>query len=433
MRILLVGSGAREHAIAKAVSRSRYSVELFAYLDVANPGITRMAAEYHVGSLSDIASLVAYAKRVNPDLVIFGPETPLAVGAVDTLESLGIKCFGPTQSQARIEWSKAFMREFMKQYVRRGYPSWKVVQNIDEAEKFFAAYPHAVVKPFGLTGGKGVKVMGRQLRTVQEAIAYVNELILQDGGCLLEEQMFGEEFSLMVFTDGKKVAPMPIVQDYKYAYENDTGPMTGGMGSYSDSNHLLPFIKKEDFEKALSIVVDTISNLSKLTKTPYKGVLYGQFMNTEKGPVLIEFNARFGDPEAINVLALLETDFLELCFSIVEGGMVESVTFQHQATVCKYVVPQGYPDRPKIDTPVHIPENLLKSKNPEIYFASVKDNNGILLTTKSRTLALLGIADTPLEAKKIVDENLSSWAPQHLYYRKDIPRLLRGRAAKCQD
>ncbi|MEM2045414.1 MAG: phosphoribosylamine--glycine ligase [Candidatus Bathyarchaeia archaeon] len=433
MKIMLVGSGAREHAIAKAVSRSKRQVELFAYLDVENPGITRMVAEYHIGSLSDISSLVSYAKRVRPNLVIFGPELPLALGAVDALESVGIKSFGPTRSQAQIEWDKAFMRSLMERYLRRGYPAWSIIRTAEEARKFFDIHPHAVVKPFGLTGGKGVKVLGQQLKTLQDAIAYANELISQYGGCVLEERVFGEEFSLMVFTDGKNVASMPVVQDYKYAYENDTGPMTGGMGSYSDSNHLLPFIAKKDFENALSIVVDTLSTLNKLTQTPYRGVLYGQFMNAEHGPVLIEFNARFGDPEAINVLALLETDFLDLCFSIVEGEMVEKIVFKHQATVCKYIVPLGYPDCPKIDTPVHIPESLLKSENPEIYFASVKEKNGVFVTTKSRTLALLGIATTPLEAKEIVDKTLFSWNPQGVYYRKDIPRLTRRRTAKGQN
>ncbi len=423
MKVLLVGGGGREHAIAKAILRSNYSAELFAYLDIANPGITRVASDYSLGSLNDIASLAVYAERIKPDIVIFGPEVCLAGGAVDVLESKGMRCLGPTRAQARIESDKSFMRNFMKRYVGRGSPRWRVVRDANEVREFLALYPNAVIKPFGLTGGKGVKVLGRQLHTHEEAMAYANELISRDGGCLLEERVLGEEFSLMVFTDGKRLCPMPLVQDYKYAHEGDTGPMTGGMGSYSDSSHLLPFVTQKDFDNALSIMNDVIRNLSQLTKTPYRGVLYGQFMKTEHGPILIEFNARFGDPEAINVLALLETDFLELCLSIAEGEMVDRVHFRHQATVCKYLVPKGYPDQPMANIPVLVPEFLLHSLNPEIYLASVNESNGIIFTTKSRTLALLAVAATPWEAKRIVDETLNSWNPEGLYYRRDIPRL----------
>lgn len=423
MKILIVGNGAREHAIAKTAAKSKYHPELFFYVEIPNPGLVQMASNYEIGELTDLHHLVTYVANVSPDLVIVGPESPLAAGAVDALSRKGFRCIGPTSAQARIESDKSFMREFMKRYIKRGYPNWKIVTSKKQLYEQVQQGQQIVIKPVGLTGGKGVRVYGRQVNSLEEVVNYGEELLAKDGKVLIEEKLEGEEFSLMVFTDGKNIQAMPLVQDYKYAYENDTGPMTGGMGSFSCADHLLPFVSKQDYEEAYNIVEDVVLQLSRTTKAPYRGILYGQFMQTDKGPKVIEFNARFGDPEAINVLDLLITDFVDLCMSIIEGDLLESVEFANQATVCKYLVPIGYPTNPLINSPFTVPFEQLCEAGIDLFFANVYEQEGTIYTTASRALALLARAENPITAKQVIDDFLTRWQPKHLYYRKDIPKI----------
>lgn len=423
MKVLLVGHGAREHAIAAALSRSPQDPRIFAYMATPNPGILRLAEDWTEGPLTDIATLAGYARRVRPDFVIFGPETPLAAGAVDALEEKGFPCVGPRLALARLEADKAFMRDFMGRYLGRGYPRWWVFHDLASLEEHLNAHPASVIKPVGLTGGKGVRVMGKQLAGLEEALEYARFLLERDGKVLVEERLEGEEFSLMVFTDGKHCVPMPLVQDYKYAREGDTGPMTGGMGSYSCADHLLPFVSQDDFETALGIVEETIRKLNAVTGVPYRGVLYGQFIQTADGPKVIEFNVRFGDPEAMNVLSLLLTDPLEVFASVAAGDLVRKIEFAHEATVCKYLVPKGYPEAPEVGVEFALPLRELAAAGAEVYFASVEEVNGKYRTTASRSVALLARAGTPHEAKRILDDILEAHCPPSLYYRRDIPRI----------
>ncbi|MGC8817507.1 MAG: phosphoribosylamine--glycine ligase [Candidatus Hadarchaeum sp.] len=423
MKVLLVGSGAREHAIAKALSRSPQEPRIFAYMSTPNPGIIRLAEGWIEGGLNDLPSLVRYAQRVRPNLVVFGPEEPLAAGAVDELEERGFSCIGPRRILARLEADKCFMREFMARYIGRGFPKWWVFENLGTLHAHLLSHPNSVLKPVGLTGGKGVRVLGRQLTNVMEAIEYARPYLEREGKILVEEKLTGEEFSLMVFTDGKKVVPMPLVQDYKYAREGDTGPMTGGMGSYSCADYLLPFVSQKDFETALGIVEETVKKLEEALGIPYRGVLYGQFIQTQSGPVVIEFNVRFGDPEAINVLSLLESDAVDVFASIAAGDLVEDVRFSHLATVCRYLVPRGYPDAPETGVLFSLPLEKLSLAGIEVYFGSVQEVNGQFSTTASRSVALLSRRATPQEAKHALDEALADYTVP-LYWRRDIPRLL---------
>jgi len=421
MKVLLVGHGAREHAIAAALARSRQEPRIFAYMATPNPGIRRLAEDWAEGALNDVEALVRYALAVRPDLTIFGPEPPLAAGAVDALEGKGIPCVGPRRELARIEADKAFMREFMARYLRRGYPRWWTFTDLASLEAHLRTHPDVVLKPVGLTGGKGVRVLGRQLAGPEEALEYARTFFEREGKILVEERLEGEEFSLMVFTDGRRSLPMPLVQDYKYAHEGDTGPMTGGMGSYSCANHLLPFVSREDFEIALGIVEETIAKLGETTGVPYRGVLYGQFIQTDEGPKVLEFNARLGDPEAMNVLALLVTDPVEVFASVAAGDLVEEVEFERKATVCKYLVPRGYPEASEVGGSFTLPLRELAAAGIEVYFASVREENGEYLTTSSRSVALLARAPSPAEAKAVLNGFLESHCPPGLYYRRDIP------------
>ena len=212
-----------------------------------------------------------------------------------------------------------------------------------------------VVKFDGLAGGKGVKVSGEHLTNNNDAIDYCQEIIDSGGKFVIEEKFVGEEFSLMSFCDGKSLKHMPIVQDHKRAYEGDSGPNTGGMGTYTDINHSLPFLTIEDVNQAKEMNKATINALAKKFNESYKGILYGGFIATADGVKLIEYNARLGDPEAMNVLSLIETDFIDICCAITDGTLDKiNVQFNKQATVCKYVVPEGYPENPVKGEPVDI-------------------------------------------------------------------------------
>jgi phosphoribosylamine--glycine ligase len=244
------------------------------------------------------------------------------------------------------------------------------------------------------------------------AIAYVRSL---NGEAVIEERLLGEEFTLQAFVDGNHLVPMPLVQDHKRAHEGDTGPNTGGMGSYSMPDHMLPFVSKPDYARALDIMKEVVAAMGR-TGQPYKGVLYGQFMNTADGPKVIEFNARFGDPEAMNVLSLLTSDLSEIVCRIAEGSLSKSqVTFAPKATVCKYLVPEGYPDAPHAGETIHT-----GSDSPALlYYANVERKGEHLVTQSSRSLAFVGIGDT-LEAAEQQAEKAASSVRGRVFYRRDI-------------
>ncbi|MFH0817951.1 MAG: phosphoribosylamine--glycine ligase, partial [Candidatus Micrarchaeota archaeon] len=298
MKILLVGSGAREHAIAKAIVRSNNS-ELFSFMSARNPGIMRISKEFTVGNICDVGGVAKWAKDRLVDLAVIGPEAPLNAGISDILNAIGIPCAGPSKTAAKIECDKSFARNLMKKHKIPGCPKFGVFSDASEAGKFIDSVNEVVVKPAGLTGGKGVKVMGPHLKNKEEAKAYAKEVLEARIGALpevvIEEKLIGQEFTLQAFVDGKNISPMPIVQDHKLAFDGDVGPNTGGMGSYSDAGNLLPFLSQKDYDSGIAIMKKTVDALAK-ERTPYNGFLYGQFIATKKGVSTIEFNARLGDP-----------------------------------------------------------------------------------------------------------------------------------------
>ena len=221
----------------------------------------------------------------------------------------------------------------------------------------------------------------------------------------------------MSFSDGETLKHMPAVQDHKRAYEGDTGPNTGGMGTYSNADHSLPFLTDEDIAEAQAINMATAKALMDKFGEGYKGVLYGGFMATADGVKLIEYNARFGDPEAMNVLPLLDADFIEICNSIADGTLNSvDVQFQNKATVCKYAVPEGYPDKPVKGKPIDI-SNVVNTD--DLFYASVDIQNGQLVEAGSRTVAVVGIASTISEAEKIAENEISA-VEGPLFHRTDI-------------
>lgn len=409
MKILVIGGGGREHAIVSAIT----SAEVYALLSKKNPGILKHAKKYLIHDETDAESAVAFARECNVDYVIIGPEAPLQAGVADALWNAGFPVVGPKQAAARIETDKGFCRELMKKYQIPGSPHYKICKTPEEAVSYISSYAgELAIKPTGLTGGKGVKVMGEQVDR-EGACAYARTLKNQD--IILEERLLGEEFTLMAFVDGKTLVPMPLVQDHKRAFEGDVGPNTGGMGSYSLETHTFPFVSKSEVDAAFTIMKKTVSALA-AEGCEYKGILYGQFMNTRDGPKVIEYNARFGDPESMNVLTLLTSDFAEIVKHICEGTLSPTdVTFASKASVCKYIVPQGYPENPKsgepfsFDTVPHV----------SVYYANTVCEKGVLTTLTSRTIAFVGVGDSLEEAEKWA-EMACQTVKGNVRYRKDI-------------
>ncbi len=416
MNVLTVGGGGREHAIVEAVRESGGTV--FSVMRNRNPGIARASKDVLLADETNVERVVAWAQEVGAALAVVGPEAPLGHGLVDQLESAGVPTVGPSRRAAQIELSKEFARDLMRRHGIPGLVEYHPFDDPAEARGFLQDHEGPfVVKPIGLTGGKGVRVMGDHFQTREGGLRYVDEVLEKRIGgqarVLVERKEEGEEFSLQAFTDGEHLAPMPAVQDYKRAQEGDRGPNTGGMGSVSVGDGLLPFLPRDDYEAAVEILRRTIRAL-RSDGTPFRGVLYGGFILTAEGPKVLEFNARFGDPEAMNVLPVLREDFLDVCESIVEGTLSERLLFAPKATVCKYVVPRGYGRKSEAGRPLTVDEHAIRRAGAVLYYASVDAKDGAILTTSSRSLAVVGVADSLPEAERQAETALGHIGGEHV-------------------
>ena len=418
-KILLVGNGAREHVIAETLKRSSQEVSIIAYGKAKNPGIAALASRYEIGPMDTFEQLKELAAEEKPDFAIIGPDDPIADGAVDALLELDIHSMAPLQTVARLESSKSFTRDLLEKYAVPGNPKFKVFLEEEGIEDFIKNElgENFVVKADGLMGGKGVKVSGEHLHSIEDGVAFAKQCLDKFGRVVIEEKLVGEEFSLMCFCDGTHIIPMPAIQDHKRAYNGDIGPNTGGMGTYSDADHKLPFITDQDIAEAIKITEKTAQALFEETGALFKGIIYGGFIATKNGTKLIEYNARFGDPEAMNALPILETDFVEICERLIDGTLNElDVKFAKKATVCKYIVPKGYPENPVKGEKIEIGEI---PEGVKMYYASVDQKEDGIYMSSSRALAFVGIADTISEAEKIAASALSSVSGK-VFFRDDI-------------
>ena len=329
---------------------------------------------------------------------------------------------------ARLEGEKSFTRDLLNKHKIIGNPLFKVFTS--ESDQEIQDYiqqeldGNYVVKFDGLLGGKGVKVSGEHLATVAEGVEFARDCIDELGRVVIEEKLIGPEFSLMSFVDGKHQIVMPAIQDHKRAFDGDTGPNTGGMGTYSDADHKLPFITDQDIKEAKAITQQVLEALHTETGTEYKGIMYGGFMKTKNGTRLIEYNARFGDPEAMNALGLLDSDFVDICLAVIDGTLDKITTkFKPLASVCLYVVPEGYPDAKLSDEEmiIHVAKTPIED---DLCFASVDlqeetDTYYILKMSGSRALAFTGFAPTIEQALEIAKQGLQTVSGK-VAYRTDI-------------
>ena len=436
-RVLLLGGGAREHAMGEQLVRS--GAELFVLSKARNPGLARLAKDLKLASEADVRAVTEAAKAWRVELALAGPEAPLEAGCTDALAAMGVRLASPSKAAAEVETSKAFLRALMEKHAIEGRVRNQLFAAPEGLRDAVRAFGKVAVKPVGLTGGKGVKVSGDQLATPEEAVAYAREVLSQriggSGGVLIEEKLEGEEFTLQAFSDGKAIVPMPAVQDHKRALEGDLGHNTGGMGTYGDSDGLLPFLTRADVEAARRILADIIGAMAKEGK-PYRGAIYGQFMLTAQGPKVVECNARFGDPEAMNVLALLASDYLNVCEGMAAGSLgPAAVRFESLATVCKYVVPEGYgKEGGRAGLAVGADEAAIEGEGAHLYWAAVHEAGGRITTTTSRTCAVLAKAPTLAEAEQRCERGLRHVQGEGLRVRHDIgtQALVRRRVEHIQ-
>jgi len=425
--VLLVGGGGREHAIARALADS--PADLYACAGNRNPGIVALAEGFETLDTTNPQAVTTYARSVDATLAVVGPEAALAAGVADALDDADVYTFGPQEQEARIETDKAFQRRFMREHDIPGCPDFETFEDMDAACEYIDEYDgDLAVKPAGLTGGKGVRVIGDQC-TAAEAKEYLRSSDYDR--VVLEERLVGEEFTVQAFVANGQLRVTPAVQDHKRAYEGDEGPNTGGMGSYSDASLHLPFMDEDDYMDAVDVLRATVDALD-----GYKGVLYGQFMLTETGPRVVEFNARFGDPEAMNTLPVLNTDFLDVLTAARDDDPLPQLSFRPLATVCKYAVPDGYPTDPDAGAKVTIDDDVIASVVEEhadqsgdagdtapealLFYASVDDRDDGIYTTTSRSYAVVGLAETIAEAEAIAEESLERAGTEGLRVRHDI-------------
>ena len=431
MKILLIANGAREHAVAAVLRRSKHNPDIISICTSNNPGVRSLSSQMYVHSIMDFDFVVEIAKKEKPDFCFIGPDDPIGGGLADVLEAIGIPCVAPKKALAQVESSKGFTRNLMQKYKIDASPKFAIYSSDDGISREELAIEidnflrddlggNYVVKYDALKGGKGVKLSDEHLHSIQEGVDYALECIDECGKVTIEEKLIGVEFSYLSFVSGNNVVDMPAVQDHKRAFEGDTGSNTGGMGTYTDANHSLPFLAPSDIEQAKVINRQVAAALMKECGEPYKGILYGGYIAVKDGIRVIEFNARFGDPEVLNLLSILNSDFVDICLSIIDGSLSENlVTFEKKATVCKYIVPKSYPDAKTekgevLTLPDTIPDDV------KMYYGDVsQDDAGKLHLGGSRSIGVVGIGDS-LEKAEHSAENLCRNIGGPVRYRSDI-------------
>jgi len=408
MKVLVIGSGGREHAIVDALTRSPQVEKIY-----AAPGNAGMAAQAECVAIreTEIEKLAAFAKEHGVELTVVGPEVALAAGVADCFKAEGLRIFGPSKAAARIESSKEFAKELMAKY---NIPTagFKAFTEYAEAKAYVESRPlPAVLKYDGLAAGKGVVIA----QTMEEADEALKDMLLDtkfgQGKVVVEDFLTGPEFSFMCFVSGEKVWPMQLAQDHKRAYDGDKGPNTGGMGAYSP----LPFVTKEDEEFALNEILKPVAAAMVKEGCPFEGVLYGGLMKTPDGVKVIEFNARFGDPETEVVLPRLKSDIVDIFCAVADHSDTE-LEWHDFMTLGIVLASKGYPGDYKKGVEI----GGLNEVEGTLYHMGTKAEGEKILTNGGRVLFVVGKGATLDEARRNALQDVERIACDNLFHRTDI-------------
>lgn len=414
MRVLVVGGGGREHALVWKISQSPRVKEI--YCAPGNAGIGELARCINIPA-ENIDELVEFALKNKIDLTVVGPEVPLTLGIVDKFVANGLKIFGPTQRAAEIEGSKAFSKELMAKY-QIPTAKYQVFTGVQQAKDFIKELGvPCVVKADGLAAGKGVMVCF----TLEEALKAVDDILIENkfgkagSKVVVEEFLEGQEVSMLAFTDGKTVIPMVSAQDHKRVFDNDQGPNTGGMGAYSPAPVYTTQIHETVEKDILRATIDAMGGEGR----PFKGVLYAGLMLTENGPKVLEFNARFGDPETQVVLPRLKTDIVDIMEAVVAGELDKiNVEWYEEAAVCVVMASGGYPEgyeKGKVITGLEkVPEDVL------VFHAGTKKDKGQIVTNGGRVLGVTALGKDLQGAINKAYQGVEKIDFAGMHYRKDI-------------
>ena len=446
MKVLIVGGGGREHAIAIMVSRSAEEPRVYAVASHRNPGLRRLCESTGgvlavVRSITKPKAVTRVAEEVSPDLVVIGPEEPLFAGVADALRSRGFTVFGAGSRLAEIEKDKVFARELMWRYGIPGRLFYRAFTELEEALRFMEMAGDVVVKPARQAGGKGVKVFADLEAYLADERSEAKRLYVEKmyrelasklrdvrRKLLVEQRVEGVEYTVTLVTDGSYSVALPAVQDHPHAYELDLGPETGGMGSIAGPGYTPPFLTREEYRRSIEIVERSLEALQKEVGERYVGALSGQMMLTAVwGPTLIEFYARFGDPEIANLIPVIESDFLELLDRAATGRLAGARLRIRDdlATVVKAVAPAGYPlDRKAAKGhPVAVDEEGIEELGCTLLYAAVEELGGAIYTTGSRAFEVVCSAPSIEEAGRLAERavgmirSLDGWP---LIHRSDI-------------
>ncbi len=410
--VLVVGGGGREHAIVDALSRSPQVGKI--YCAPGNAGIAAQAECVPIKD-TDVEALKAFAQEKAVDLTVVGPEAALAAGLTDAFRAAGMPVFGHTKAATRIESSKEFAKQVMERY---GVPTaaYRSFTDYDQAVEYVAARPFpAVLKYDGLAAGKGVIIA----EDLDQARAALKDMLLDEafgkGKVVIEDFLTGPEFSFMCFVDGHKVYPMPLSQDHKRAYDGDKGPNTGGMGAYTG----LPFITEEDRTYALEFIMQRTAHAMATEGCPLSGVLYGGLMKTPQGIKVIEFNARFGDPETEVVLPLLDSDIYDMFYSVATGQPAQPLKWSDEVTMGVVLASKGYPGSYQKGFEIEGCENV----KGRIFHMGTKIQDGKLLTAGGRVMMCVARAASLSEARAAVYADIAAIRCPNLFHRNDIAHI----------
>lgn len=417
MRILVIGSGGREHALVWKIAQSKLVDKIFCA--PGNGGISQQAECIEIKA-EDIPRLLEFARKEKIDLTVVGPEAPLAAGVVDEFSVQGLKIFGPDKLAANLEASKVFAKQLMAKY-NVPTANFKIFDSADEAKKYIEKIgAPCVVKADGLAAGKGVVVAKSVDEAKQAVSAMMQERIFGDAGnkVIVEECLQGQEASILVITDSKEVIVLASSQDHKRIFDNDAGPNTGGMGAYSPAPIVTPELFKQILQQVIYRLIDGLAK----DGIEYKGVLYAGIMLTKEGPKTLEFNVRFGDPETQAILPRMKSDLLEVMLATSEGKLsrVRNLNWDTSSCVCVVCASKGYPGEYEKGKEIFGLQEAAKIPGVVVFHAGAKKQDGKILTSGGRVLGVTGLGNTIKEAIANTYQAVGKINFAGMHYRKDI-------------